>query len=249
MGERAGNANLGEVALTLRALYGVESNLRLDRIRAVSDRVRELSGYALEPWKPRHGRDALPPRERSRREPVPRPAVDRALLVRARRAPSARSCSARRAASTRSGSRPAELGLDFPEERHAELLAAVKQLGSRPTAGSSPTTSSPSLARPGAVIERVCIAGSGRDREPVRRSSGAGRRRLGARPTATSMRAPLNERGPPRYRPLATSHGELTAATDAADAPRRPISCSSAAREPTWRRSAALSRAIFRTPP
>ena len=52
MGERAGNANLGEVALTLRALYGVESNLRLDRIRDVSARVQELSGYALEPWKP-----------------------------------------------------------------------------------------------------------------------------------------------------------------------------------------------------
>ena len=52
MGERAGNANLGEVALTLRALYGVETNLRLDRIRAVSERVRELSGYELEPWKP-----------------------------------------------------------------------------------------------------------------------------------------------------------------------------------------------------
>src|SRR5213083_208962 len=50
MGERAGNANLGEVALTLRALYGVESSLRLDRVREVSDRVRELSGYALEPW-------------------------------------------------------------------------------------------------------------------------------------------------------------------------------------------------------
>src|SRR5207248_5261693 len=52
MGERAGNANLGEVALTLRALYGVESNLRLERIREVSERVCELSGYALEPWKP-----------------------------------------------------------------------------------------------------------------------------------------------------------------------------------------------------
>ena len=52
MGERAGNANLGEVALTLRALYGVETNLRLDRIRAVAERVRELSGYELEPWKP-----------------------------------------------------------------------------------------------------------------------------------------------------------------------------------------------------
>ena len=52
MGERAGNANLGELALTLRALYGVESNLRLDRVRDVSARVQELSGYALEPWKP-----------------------------------------------------------------------------------------------------------------------------------------------------------------------------------------------------
>ena len=52
MGERAGNANLGEVALTLQALYGVESNLRLERVREVSERVRELSGYELEPWKP-----------------------------------------------------------------------------------------------------------------------------------------------------------------------------------------------------
>src|SRR5256885_902703 len=50
MGERAGNANLGETALTLRALYGVESNLKLERIRDVSSRVRELSGYELEPW-------------------------------------------------------------------------------------------------------------------------------------------------------------------------------------------------------
>jgi isopropylmalate/homocitrate/citramalate synthase len=52
MGERAGNANLGEVALALRALYGVRTNLRLDRLREVSARVRALSGYELEPWKP-----------------------------------------------------------------------------------------------------------------------------------------------------------------------------------------------------
>src|SRR5437763_5671590 len=38
MGERAGNASLGEVALTLRALYGVESNLRLEKLREVSER-------------------------------------------------------------------------------------------------------------------------------------------------------------------------------------------------------------------
>jgi isopropylmalate/homocitrate/citramalate synthase len=52
MGERAGNANIGEVALALRALWGVGTNLDLERMRELSDRVRELSGYALEPWKP-----------------------------------------------------------------------------------------------------------------------------------------------------------------------------------------------------
>jgi isopropylmalate/homocitrate/citramalate synthase len=52
MGERAGNASLPEVALALRGLYGVDTNLRLDRVRAFSERLRELSGYALEPYKP-----------------------------------------------------------------------------------------------------------------------------------------------------------------------------------------------------
>ena len=52
MGERAGNANIGEVALALRALWGVETKLDLARIRALGERVRELSGYELEPWKP-----------------------------------------------------------------------------------------------------------------------------------------------------------------------------------------------------
>jgi isopropylmalate/homocitrate/citramalate synthase len=52
MGERAGNANLIEVALALEGLYGVETGLRLDRAREVSALVRELSGYELEPWKP-----------------------------------------------------------------------------------------------------------------------------------------------------------------------------------------------------
>src|SRR5919201_484390 len=52
MGERAGNANLPEIALALRGLYGVETNLRLDRVRPFSERLRELSGYDLEPYKP-----------------------------------------------------------------------------------------------------------------------------------------------------------------------------------------------------
>src|SRR5262249_43968499 len=52
MGERAGNASLPEVALALGALYGVDTNLKLERAREVSQRVRELSRYELEPWKP-----------------------------------------------------------------------------------------------------------------------------------------------------------------------------------------------------
>jgi isopropylmalate/homocitrate/citramalate synthase len=52
MGERAGNASLPEVALALRGLYGVDTNLKLNRVRAFSERLRELSGYALEPYKP-----------------------------------------------------------------------------------------------------------------------------------------------------------------------------------------------------
>jgi len=52
MGERAGNANIAEVALALDALYGVGTNLRLDRAREVTHRVAELSGFELEPWKP-----------------------------------------------------------------------------------------------------------------------------------------------------------------------------------------------------
>jgi isopropylmalate/homocitrate/citramalate synthase len=42
MGERAGNANLAEVALALEALYGVATALRFDRVRAVSELVRRL---------------------------------------------------------------------------------------------------------------------------------------------------------------------------------------------------------------
>jgi len=52
MGERAGNADLGEIALALQCLYGVPAALDLAKIRGVSEFVRQSSGYAMEPWKP-----------------------------------------------------------------------------------------------------------------------------------------------------------------------------------------------------
>jgi isopropylmalate/homocitrate/citramalate synthase len=52
MGERAGNADLGEVAMALNGLYGVPIELNLKKIREVSALVRRTAGHELEPWKP-----------------------------------------------------------------------------------------------------------------------------------------------------------------------------------------------------
>lgn len=52
MGERAGNADIGEIALALRALYNVPIELDLKKIREVSRVVRQASRYEVEPWKP-----------------------------------------------------------------------------------------------------------------------------------------------------------------------------------------------------
>src|SRR6266704_1422270 len=52
MGERAGNADVGEIALALRCLYDVPVALDLTKIREVSEFVQRASGYTLEAWKP-----------------------------------------------------------------------------------------------------------------------------------------------------------------------------------------------------
>jgi isopropylmalate/homocitrate/citramalate synthase len=130
MGERAGNANLGEVALALRALYGVETNLRLDRVRAVSERVRELSGYALEPWKPLTGetlfrRESGAVASQFHDPPSIEPysselvGADRAIVL------------GKKSGLDSIRIRAAELGLDVPEDRQADVLAKVKELGAR----------------------------------------------------------------------------------------------------------------------
>ena len=71
--------------MTLDALYGVSTNLRLDRAREVSRARRASSGHHARAVEAGRRREPLPPRERRGREPVPRPARDRAVLVGARR--------------------------------------------------------------------------------------------------------------------------------------------------------------------
>ena len=52
MGERAGNADIGEIALALHCLYDVPVALDLSKVREVSDVVSKASGYTLDAWKP-----------------------------------------------------------------------------------------------------------------------------------------------------------------------------------------------------
>jgi isopropylmalate/homocitrate/citramalate synthase len=128
MGERAGNADLGEVALALRALYGVETNLRLDRLRDVSARVRELAGYELEPWKPLVG-ETLFTRESgavaSQFHDPPSIEPYSADLVGAER----RIVLGKKSGIDSIRIKCEELGLDLSEEDERLLLAEVKRLG------------------------------------------------------------------------------------------------------------------------
>ena len=130
MGERAGNADLGEVALALRALYGVDSNLRLERIRDVSARVQELSGYRLEPWKAVTG-ETLFQRESgavaSQFHDPPSVEPYSSQLVGAERG----IVLGKKSGLDSVRIKAEELGLDVPEERRAEVLARVKELGTR----------------------------------------------------------------------------------------------------------------------
>ena len=128
MGERAGNANLLEVALTLEALYGISTRLDLTKARALAALVQERSGYALEPWKPLTGENLFT-RESG------------AVASQFHDPPSIEPYSSDLVGAGRSivlGKKSGldsirlkveELGLDVPEERFAGLLAEVKELG------------------------------------------------------------------------------------------------------------------------
>ena len=52
MGERAGNADIAEIALALQCLYGVPVALDLTKVREVSEVVSKAAGYTLDAWKP-----------------------------------------------------------------------------------------------------------------------------------------------------------------------------------------------------
>jgi len=130
MGERAGNTNLGEVALALAALYGVETKLRLDRLRAVSALVRETAGTPLEAWKPVVGENLFVRESGAVASQFHIPESIEpfsSALVGAER----RIVLGKKSGLDSIRLKCEELGLDVPQERWPELLAQVKELGAR----------------------------------------------------------------------------------------------------------------------
>jgi isopropylmalate/homocitrate/citramalate synthase len=130
MGERAGNANLLEVALALEALYGIPTRLDLSKARELAALVRDRSGYQLAPWTPLTG-DNLFTRESGAvasqfHDP---PAIEpySSELVGARRG----IVLGKKSGLDSIRLKAEELGLDVPEERRSEVLAAVKELGAK----------------------------------------------------------------------------------------------------------------------
>jgi isopropylmalate/homocitrate/citramalate synthase len=130
MGERAGNADLLEIALTLEALYGIPTRLRLGRARELSQLVQRLSGTPLAPWKPVTGENLFT-RESGAvasqfHDP---PAIEpySSELVGAERG----IVLGKKSGLDSIRIKLEQLGLYFPAERHAELLELVKQAGTK----------------------------------------------------------------------------------------------------------------------
>ena len=130
MGERAGNANIAEVALALEALYGIQTRLKLERVRELAVLVQERSGYALEPWKPLTG-DNLFIRESGAvasqfHDP---PAIEpyASDLVGATRG----IVLGKKSGLDSIRIKAEELGIDVPDERRSPILAAVKALATK----------------------------------------------------------------------------------------------------------------------
>jgi isopropylmalate/homocitrate/citramalate synthase len=130
MGERAGNADLVEVALALEALYGIPTRLRLERARELARLVADLAGTPLAPWKAVTGenlfvRESGAVASQFHDPPAVEPYA--AELVGATRG----IVLGKKSGLDSIRIKARELGLDVPEERYPALLEAVKRAGTR----------------------------------------------------------------------------------------------------------------------
>ena len=130
MGERAGNADICEVALALQCLYDMPVELDLTRARETSKVVQQAGGYRVDGWKPVVG-EFLYTRESgavANQFHIPQ-AIEpySAEIVDAER----RIVLGKKSGLSNVRLKGEELGLDIPEDKRAGVLAAVKDLGVR----------------------------------------------------------------------------------------------------------------------
>ena len=125
MGERAGNGDLGEIALALQCLYDVPVALNLAKIREVSRLVRRTARYELEPWKPVVGENLFMRESGAVASQFHMPeAIEpfSADLVQAHRS----IVLGKKSGLDNITLKSKELGLEIPESQRAAVLAAVK---------------------------------------------------------------------------------------------------------------------------
>jgi isopropylmalate/homocitrate/citramalate synthase len=126
MGERAGNADICEIALALRCLYDVPVILDLAKVRRVSEVVQKAGGYTLEAWKPLVGENLFMRESGAVASQFHIPeAIEpySAELVNAER----HIVLGKKSGLDSIDLKARELGVVFAEEQRAPILAAVKK--------------------------------------------------------------------------------------------------------------------------
>ncbi len=128
IGERAGNADLLEVALALQCLYKVPVEIDLTKARKVSQLVQAAAGYKVDGWRPVVGENLFTRESGAVANQFHIPeAIEpySAELVGAPR----RIVLGKKSGLVSIKLKCEELGIDVPESRYPELLAQVKALG------------------------------------------------------------------------------------------------------------------------
>ncbi len=128
MGERAGNADIAEIALALKCLYDVPVEMDLSRVRAVSEVVRRASGYEVDAWKPLVGENLFTRESGAVASQFHIPQAIEPFSAELVGAPR-RIVLGKKSGLDNIDLKAKELGLRVPENRRAAVLAAVKQRG------------------------------------------------------------------------------------------------------------------------
>ena len=126
MGERAGNADIAEVALALQCLYDMPAEMKLERIRDVSEFVRRAGKYQLEGWKPLIGENLFMRESGAVASQFHMPEAIEPYssdLVGAKRG----IVLGKKSGLDSIRLKARELGIDVPESQRAPLLQAVKR--------------------------------------------------------------------------------------------------------------------------